>query len=108
MKQQQEWRQQQHQQEQKQECENEQQQFSENRKTVSVAQKDKGKIKNIVQYVSIGTSDESRKRSKDLEKYGTEFGMQMIANEFGDGWHKSIGKSFGVQRIAALFGDAVT
>ena len=34
--------------------------------------------------------------------------MQMIADRFGDGWHKSIGKSFGVQRITALIGDAVT
>ena len=58
--------------------------------------------------MSIGTSDVQRQRSKDPGKYETEFGMQMIANRFGNGWHKSIGKSFGIQRIAALFGDAVT
>ena len=58
--------------------------------------------------MSIGTSGEKRQRSKDPGKYGTEFGMQMIADRFGDGWHKLIGKSFGVQRIAALFGGAVT
>ena len=29
--------------------------------------------------MSIGTSAESRKSSKDPGKYGTEFGMQMIA-----------------------------
>jgi len=29
--------------------------------------------------------------------------MQMIADRFGDGWHKSIRDIFGVQRIAALF-----
>ena len=58
--------------------------------------------------MSIRTSGEKRQRSKDPGKYGTEFGMQMIADQFGDGWRKSIGKSFGIQRIAALFGDAVT
>ena len=55
----------------------------------------------------IGTSGESRKRSKDPGKFGLEFGMQMIEDRFGDSWHKSI-KAFGVQRIATLFGDAVT
>ena len=58
--------------------------------------------------MDIQTSGEGRKRSKDPGKFGIEFGMQMIADRFGDGWYKSIGKFFGVQRIAALFGDAVT
>ena len=40
--------------------------------------------------MSTGTNDERRKRSKDTEIFGTEFGMQMIADQFGDGWHKSI------------------
>jgi len=96
------------QQEQEQQRVIEQQQISDNRKKVSAAQRDKGKQKKKVQYVSIGTSDVQRQRSKDPGKYGMEFGMQMIADRFGDGWHKSIGKSFGVQRIAALFGDGVT
>merc|ERR1712238_159910 len=85
-----------------------QQQISKNRKTVSDARRDKGKRQKKVQCEKIGTSGESSKRSKDPGKFGTEFGMQMIADRFGDGWHKSIGKSFGVQWIAALFGDAVT
>ena len=68
----------------------------------------KGKRQKKVQCEKSGTSGESRKRSKDPAKFGMEFGMQMIADRFGDGWHKSIGKSFGVQRITALFGDAVT
>jgi len=58
--------------------------------------------------VTSGTSGESRKCSKDPRKFGTEVGMQMIADRFEDGWHKSITRCFGVQQIAALFGDAVT
>ena len=48
---------------------------------------------------------EHRKRSKEI--FGTTFGMQMIADQFGDGWHKCI-TIFGGQRIEALFGDGVT
>ena len=58
--------------------------------------------------MSIGTSGESRKSSKDPGKFGTEVGMQMIADPFGDGWHRLITRCFGVQRIVALFRDAVT
>merc|ERR1712238_232200 len=107
MKQQLEQRQQQ-QQELAEQLEIEQQQISKNRKTVSDKRGSKGKRQKKVQCEKIGTSGESRKRSKDPAKFGFEFGMQMIADRFGDGWHKSIGKSFGIQRIAALFGDAVT
>jgi len=32
----------------------------------------------------------------------------MIADQFGDGWHKTLTRFSGVQRIAALFGDGVT
>ena len=106
MKQQQE-RQEQQQQEQQKQLEIEQQQISKNRKNVSTAQRDKDKRKKKVQYVSIGTSGESRKSSKDQEKFGTEVGMQMIAGQFGDSWHKLITRCFGVQRIVALFRDAV-
>ena len=60
-----------------------------------------------VKYVSIGTSGESKKRSKDPGKFGTEFGMQVITDRFGDGWHKSITRFSGVQRIVALFGDTI-
>ena len=91
MKQQQEQRQQQ-QQEHEQQLGIEQQQISENRKKVTTTRKDrdrdKGKEKKKVQYVSIGTSGESRKRSKDPGNFGKEFGMQMITDRFGDGWHK--------------------
>ena len=107
MKQQLEQRQQQRQ-ELKKLFEIEQQQISRNRKTVSDARGAKGKRQKKVQCEKIGTSGESRKRSKDPGKFGIEFGMQMIADRFGDGWHKSIMRCFGVQRIAALFGDAVT
>ena len=58
--------------------------------------------------MSIGTSGEMRQRSKDPGKFGTEIGMQMKADQFGDGWHKLITRLFGVQRIVALFGDGVT
>ena len=68
----------------------------------------KGKRQKKVQCEKSGTSGKSRKHSKDPGKCGMELGMQMIADRFGDGWHKSIGKSFGVQPIASLFGDAVT
>ena len=107
MKQQLEQRQQQ-QQELKKLFELEQQQISKNRKTLSDARGAKGTRQKKVQYEKIGTSGESRKRSKDPGKFGMEFGMQMIEDRFGDGWHKSIGKFFGVQQIATLFGDAVT
>ena len=110
MKQQQEQRKKkkQHKQVQEQEHESEQQQISENRKTISAARRDKGKRKKRVQCVSNGTSGENRTSSVDPGTFGTEFGMQMIADRFGDGWHKSITRLFGVQRIEALFGDGVT
>ena len=66
------------------------------------------KRKKKVQHRSRVSSGESRKSSKDKETVGATFGMQMIADRFGDGWHKSTLDIFGVQRIAALFGDAVT
>ena len=97
----------QQQQEQEKQRETEHQQISKNRKNVSATQRDKGKRKKKAQYASIETSGKSRKSSKDPEKFGTEFGMQMIADQFGDGWHKSITRFFGVQRTAALFIDAV-
>ena len=52
------------------------------------------KRKKKVQCATYETSGKSRKRSKDPGKYGTEFGMQMIADCFGGSWHKSIGKYF--------------
>ena len=82
--------------------------ISKNKKNVSTAQIDKDKRKKKVQYVSIGTSGKSSKSSKIPDKFGTEFGMQMITDRFGNGWHTSITRFFGVQRIGALFGDAVT
>mmetsp|Transcript_37145 Transcript_37145/g.40264 ORF Transcript_37145/g.40264 Transcript_37145/m.40264 type:complete len:107 (-) Transcript_37145:32-352(-) len=105
MNQQQERRQQQ-QHEQEEQLKIEQQKISENRKKVSTAQRDKGKYRKKVQYVSIETSDENRKHSKDPEKFRTEFGMQLIADQFGDCCHNRL-NFVGVQRIAALFGDAV-
>ena len=99
---------QQQQQELKKLLECEQQQISKNRKNVVDAWGVKGKRQQKVQCEKSGTSGKSRKRSKDPAKFGMEFGTQMIADRFGDGWHKSIGKSFGVHRIAALFGDTVT
>ena len=74
MKQQQEQRQQQ-QHEQEKQLEIEEQQISENRKIVPVARREKGKRKKRVQCVSIGTSGESRKSSKDPGNFGTEVGM---------------------------------
>merc|ERR1712238_643954 len=98
----------QQQQEQEKQREIEQQQISKNRKTVSAAQSDKGKRKKKVQCVSIRTSGESRTSSQDPGTFRTEFEIQMIADRFGDGWHKSITRFSDVQRIAALFGDEVT
>ena len=86
----------------------EQHQISKNRKTVSAAQRDKGKRKKKVQCVSNGTSGESKTSSVDPGTFGTEFGMQMIADRFGDGWNKTITRFSCVQRIATLFGDGVT
>ena len=82
-------------------------QIIENRKKVSAAQKDKGKWKKKVQHRLHGSSGESRKRSKDTETFGEKFGIQMIADPFGDEWHKPILDIFGVQQIVALFGYAV-
>jgi len=58
--------------------------------------------------MSRGSSGKSRKPSKDTEMPETKFGMQMIADRFGNGWHESITDIFGGQRISALFGDGVT
>ena len=44
--------------------------------------------------VSTETSGKSRKRSKDTEMFGAKFGMQMIANKYGDGWHEIGSKMF--------------
>ena len=66
------------------------------------------KRKKKVHHRSHISSGESRKNSKDKEIAGATFGMQTIADRFGDGWHKSTLDIFGVQRITALFGDAVT
>ena len=65
------------------------------------------KRKKKVQHRLRVSSGESRKSSKDKETVGATFGMQMIADRFGDEWHKSTLDIFCVQRIAALFGDAV-
>ena len=40
--------------------------------------------------------------------FGATFGMQMIADQFGDRQHTTILDIFGVQRVATLFGDVVT
>mmetsp|Transcript_7577 Transcript_7577/g.8608 ORF Transcript_7577/g.8608 Transcript_7577/m.8608 type:complete len:108 (+) Transcript_7577:305-628(+) len=98
----------QHKQVQEEEHEIEQHQISENRKTVSAVQRDKGRKRKKVQCVSNGTSGKSRMSSVDTGMFGTEVGMQMIVDQFGDGWHKTITRFSCVQRIAALFGDAVT
>ena len=37
-----------------------------------------------------------------------EFGMLMITDWFGDGWHKLIGKIVGRQWLLVLFVDVVT
>ena len=58
--------------------------------------------------MSILHSGKSRKHRKDPEIVGTKFGIQMIVDQFGDGWHKSIMHIFGGQSIAALLIDAVT
>ena len=93
--QQQERQQQQHQ--------REQDHIRETRKKVSAARMDKGKRRRKSQLMPIGGH---RKRSKEI--FGTTFGMQMIADRFGDGWHKCITDIFGGQRIETLFGDGVT
>ena len=85
----------------------EQQQIRETRKKASAARKGKGKQKTkLRQHTLIGSTGKHRKHSK--ETFGTTFGMQMIADRFGDGWHKCITDIFGGQRIEALFGDGVT
>mmetsp|Transcript_21850 Transcript_21850/g.22161 ORF Transcript_21850/g.22161 Transcript_21850/m.22161 type:complete len:112 (+) Transcript_21850:465-800(+) len=48
------------------------------------------------------------KTISNINRLSTEFGMQMITDRFGDGWHKSIIKKFIGQRITVLFGDTVT
>ena len=65
---------------------------------VVAAQKGKGKQRKKVQL------HHSRINSK-LSKDTVMFGMQLIADQFGDGWHKCIMDLFAGQRIEALFGD---
>ena len=102
MIQQQERQRQQHEQEVQQN--REQQQIRETRKKVSAARKGKGKQKKkLRQHMLIGSIGEHSK-----ETFGTTFGMQMIADRFGDGWYKSITDILGGQWIEALFGDKVT
>jgi len=48
------------------------------------------------------------KTISNINRLSTEFGMQMITDRFGDGWHKLITIFFSGQQIAVLFGDAVT
>ena len=45
----------------------------------------------------IGLAGESRKSSTSTDSFGTTCGMQMIADQFGDGGHKSIPDIFGGQ-----------
>jgi len=59
--------------------------------------KGKDKQKKKVQHRSRVSNGESRMRNKDKEMFGATFGMQMIADRFGDGWHKSILDIFSVQ-----------
>ena len=66
------------------------------------------KQKEKVQHWSRVSSGESRKSSKNKEIGGPKFGMQMIADRFGDGWYKSITDICGGQQIKELFGDGVT
>ena len=85
----------------------EQQQISETRTKVSAAREAKGKQKKkLQQHMLIGPFGVNRKRSKEI--FGTTFGLQLIADRFGDGWHKCITDIFGRQQIEALFGDGVT
>lgn len=58
--------------------------------------------------MSSGPNVESRKRSKDTEAFRTKLGIQMIADRFEDGRHKSVMDIFSGQQIMILFGDAVT
>ena len=53
----------------------------------------------------IGTIWESRTCSTYTDRSGTTFGMQMIADRFGDGWHNFITDIFVEQRIEALVGN---
>ena len=99
---------QQQQNEQEMQHEREQQQIRETRKMISAARKGKGKRKKKVRQHSIGSVGENRQRSNDTDFFGRTFGMQMISDRFGDGWHKSVMYMFGRQQIAALFGDGVT
>ena len=44
-------------------------------------------------------------KSKKPDDYVDLFGMLMIADWFGDEWHKSTVAQFVIQRIEALFGN---
>ena len=80
----------------------------ENERVLESENKGKGKRKKKVRKHSIGSVGENRQRSKDTDFFGRTFGMQMISDRFGDGWHKFVMYMFRRQQIAALFGDGVT
>ena len=99
---------QQQKQQQQQQHKQEQQQSRDTRGKISAAQNCKDKRKKKVQHTSSGSSGDSRKRSKDTEIFGMKIERQMIVDQFGDGWYKSIVDILVGQLIAALFGDGVT
>ena len=63
-------------------------------------QKGTGKQKQVPMYHST-SGRKSTKTSEDANL----FEMKMIADQFGDGWHKCITDLFAGQRIEALFGN---
>ena len=55
---------------------------------------------NIYLYHPLSSINKCKKPSKEAML----FGMKIIVNQFGDGWHKYIMDQFVGQRIEALFG----
>ena len=51
---------------------------------------------------------ESRKRNKNTGLFGWMPRMQIITDQFGDGWHESILNIFVGQQSDPLLGDGIT
>ena len=95
---------------QEQQHEREQQQIRNNKMKAFVARKSAGKRRRLPRYHS--NSDGERKMKRKMKhKHVGMFGMQMIVDRFGNGWHKMSTQEFAPEpfeprRIDALFGEA--
>ena len=58
--------------------------------------------------MTVRSIGENRKCSKHTDLFGWGSGMQMIKDQFGEGYHKFISNIFVGQQSKTLLGDGVT